>query len=221
VTLAPFDLTALRYYRAARGDGWSRGHARDMTRVDLEARTYTCGTCGHRWSFETPAARCPLEADHPEPLEPTLADRLRAAMRPLIALRDEALDVDDADDLGEAEAEAAAWLERAFDYLDLTVSALEPEDLEPDELGALVRPLTDHGCGCSSGALAPWNGGTFVEACADCARFTDDDDAAGFLAGRLGLNVRRLYDDETRRYWRPFLTRPGSPGDHDEIGDDR
>ena len=139
---------------------------RDFTVTTTVERAYTCGTCGHRWSYETPAARCPRELHHDDP-----EDETRPPALPLLV----------------------------------------------DELAELVARLDHDECGCAEGALAPWNGGTYVQACDDCRRFADDDDAAAHLAARLALNVRRMFDDETRAYWHPFLTRPGAPDDHDEV----
>lgn len=55
----------------------------------------------------------------------------------------------------------------------------------------------------------------FVQACDACRRFPHDDAAAYALAEALGLSVRRRYDNENCRFWRPFLARPGSPDDRD------
>jgi hypothetical protein len=58
----------------------------------------------------------------------------------------------------------------------------------------------------------------FVQACDGCGRYPHDDAAAHALAEHLKLNVRRRYDDDSLRYWRPFVARPDSHDDADTYG---
>ena len=93
------------------------------------------------------------------------------------------------------------------------------------ELREVTAAFADasNSCVCSftmAGVLAPCLPGgddahPFVEMCITCELFPDDDAAAQAVARVLGLNVRRRYDDDSLRYWRPFLARPGSPDDRD------
>ncbi len=108
--------------------------------------------------------------------------------------------------------------------------------LTHDELEALVRMLADPAnddsdhdeycdtcCGGLPGTIAPIypegdDAHLFVECCGSCRRIDDGmgDEAAAFLiASALGLRVRRRYDDDSLRYYRVFLVRPGAVDDHD------
>lgn len=109
-------------------------------------------------------------------------------------------------------------------------------NLTLEELEELVRSLADPAnddwdsptycdtcCGGLPGTIAPILPGEddahpFVESCGSCERLNDEyanDTAARLIAAALGLNVRRRYDDDSLRYWRVFLARPGSPDDRD------
>jgi hypothetical protein len=117
-------------------------------------------------------------------------------------------------------------------------------NLTLDELVELAATAADpdHGCfscdGLMPGIQTPMlpdgdDAHPFVEWCDECQTlfrdkrtgelvgdpalklYKDDEDAARAFAKRFGLNVRRRYDDESLRYYRIFLARPGSPDDRD------
>lgn len=110
-------------------------------------------------------------------------------------------------------------------------------NLTLEELESMVRTLTvpanddpdslefcDTCCGGLPGTIAPIlpegdDAHPFVECCGSCERIDSatqgNDMAAQLVAAALGLKVRKRFDDDSLRYYRVFLARPGSPDDRD------
>ena len=115
----------------------------------------------------------------------------------------------------------------------VAVGSAELPPLPLAELDRLIQPVVASANPCDAcrdsipGTLVPAGNDDhhfFVQSCDNCAcagtlepGTSDDFWAAELVASRTGWHVRFRFDDDTRRYWRPFVARPGAWDDRDFV----
>jgi hypothetical protein len=114
----------------------------------------------------------------------------------------------------------------------LPVPAEEVPPSAVDELARRLRSSVDPAnvCACAEsvpGTLVPAGNDDhhlFVQSCDECGAagrlpvgLNDDHLAARLVARAVGWHVRIRFDDDSLRYWRPFVARPGDWDDRDFV----